>query len=211
MTKMSHVIVMLVSTGLLACVTDDVGNEESSSSASSKGNKKLKASFTSHAHYVQHADGSFVEPVLVNGKVCDMFFYNTDSPESDVYAIWNIGVNSVADVSYPGPAGRAKLFAVFTVSSTALNHHVDGQDGFDHYHITDTSTNRNGGTLWDVYIVNPGPNYNAATYTVATSVSQMQAQIAAGILVEPILTTTAGLPPLVLNAPLICYDGGGHH
>ena len=149
------------------------------------------------------------EAVFFKGHECHMVFRDVSSPEAETFFIWNLGVDGIVDgAAYP-TRRRANLYAVFAPGPADSIHHVDGQDGFDHYHIVDAAPGRNGydGT-WDVFLVFPGPSFDAATYRAARSVHEMELQVRAGILGPVMTTTEAGFDPLVLHAEIFddCHD-----
>ena len=137
----------------------------------------------------------------MNGALCTMIFKGALTPQTEVYEIWAVGTNGIVQGAAYN-TGRPNLYAVFgTNTDPSITHHVDGEGGFDHYHVLD---NNDDNTTWDLLTVFPGPNYNAATYQPAKSVHDMNAQIAAGVL-GPVLTLPeAGFPPVVLNFPVTC-------
>ncbi|HEU4727801.1 MAG TPA: hypothetical protein VFT22_07935 [Kofleriaceae bacterium] len=151
-------------------------------------------------------DTDLLEPAFVNGAFCQIDFIGGLTSKTEVYQIWAVGTHGIVDnATYNTP--RPNFYAVFGTSAAGdVTHHVDGFDQFDHYHVIE---NAHGGTdvdntIWDLFAVFPGPNYDAATYQPAKSVSQMNQQIAAGIL-GPVLTLQqAGFPPVVLYFPVIC-------
>ena len=147
--------------------------------------------------------GSLQEAVFSNNKLCQFVFHGTSSPDAEIFFIWNLGIDGVLQgEAYPTDA-RANLFAIFAPAPANATHHVDGFDQFDHYHIVDAAPgSANYDETWDVFLVFPGPNFDAATYTTATNAAAMQAQIAAGILGPALKTTEAGFDPLVLSSPL---------
>jgi len=147
-----------------------------------------------------------IESVLVRGDTCGILFLQTTDPAADTLAFWTVGVDAIRrDLPYPD-ADRPNFYAIFTPSNTTLNHTVEGFEAFDHYHVADRASQSSTDDLWDAFIVNPGPNYNAASYRVATSVKEMEQQIAAGILAAPVSTVDAGLGPVVFHAPIACDD-----
>ena len=63
--------------------------------------------------------------------------------------------------------------------------------------------NRGEGTqTFDVFLVFPGPNFNAATFRAPLSERDINAAVGAGILNAPITTTAAGFGPLVIRVPV---------
>jgi len=150
------------------------------------------------------------EALYFDGAQCHMVFRNLSDPAAEVFFIWNLGVNGVLQEEPYPTNGRANLFAIFAPSPADAVHHVDGQDQFDHYHIVDAAPEQGGhydGT-WDVFLVFPGPNFDAATYKTVKDVGKMNKQIRDGILGPILKTTEAGFDPLVLNAEIFdeCDD-----
>ena len=148
-------------------------------------------------------NGTLSEPIYYKDQLCTINFYGTNSPDAQTFFIWNLGVGSwLQDATYPTDA-RPDLYAVFAPAPADATHHVDGYDQFDHYHITSSGPGEAGyDTTWDVWLVFPGPNFNAATYQAATSYDAFQAQVASGVLGQPIKTTDAGFQPLVLRTAI---------
>lgn len=155
------------------------------------------------------------EAVYFRGNQCHMVFRDVSSPEAETFFIWNLGVDGIIDEAPYPTQQRANLYAVFAPGPPDSIHHVDGEDDFDHYHIVDAAPHRHSrppgqrydGT-WDVFLVFPGPRFDAATYRAARSVREMKQQIRDGIL-GPIMTTTdAGFDQLVLHAEIFddCHD-----
>jgi len=154
------------------------------------------------------------EPVYVNGRQCQLVFPGGATPDTDVYAIWPLGVDGIVDAPY-NTDDRPNMYAVFGTGATADEiHHVDGYNQFDHYHVVEGGAHdlpadpSNSGhvqnTEWDVLTYWPGPNFDPSTYVSAKSVDELKAQSAAGIL-SPVLTLPdIGFPPLVLYAPVDC-------
>jgi len=146
------------------------------------------------------------EPAFVNGRLCQMVFKGGLTPQTQVYQIWAVGTNGIVNAPYNTP-GTPNLYAVFGTSAPASEtHHVDGFSQFDHYHVLDGPAHGDDveNTTWDLLALFPGPNYNAATYHPASSVSEMLAQSSAGVL-SPVMTAPqAGFPPVVLNFPVVC-------
>ena len=147
---------------------------------------------------------SVIESVLVKGRTCGIVFHGVSDPNADTLAFWTVGVDAIKrDLPYPTKT-RPNFYAIFTPSNPTLNHTVAGFEAYDHYHIADRASEDRNDDLWDPFIVNPGPNFNAATYQVATSVSAMNSQIAAGILATPVTTIDAGFGPVVFHGPIAC-------
>jgi len=146
------------------------------------------------------------EPAFVNGANCKMVFPGALTPSTQMYQIWPVGTKGiVAGAAYNTPE-RPNLYAVFgTAIPASAVHHVDGFNQFDHYHVLDNAEGTEvDNRKWDLLTLWPGPNYDAATYTVATSVKELMAQSAAGIL-SPVLTLPeVGFPEVVLNFPVTC-------
>jgi hypothetical protein len=145
------------------------------------------------------------EPAFVNGTLCTMVFPGGLTPQTQVYQIWNVGTHGIVNAPYNTPQ-RPNLYAVFGTNAPASEtHHVDGFSQFDHYHVLDNNYGTQvNNTTWDLLALFPGPNYVAATYHPASSVHEMLAQSAAGIL-SPVMTAPqAGFPPVVLFFPVVC-------
>lgn len=141
------------------------------------------------------------ESAFMNGRYCKMVFPGALTPESDVYAIWKIGWDGIVNATY-NTSSRPNVYAVFVPVAASLTHHVDGYDQYDHYHVLDYAPSN---TKWDLLTLWPGPNFNAATYQPAKSVSQMMQQSAAGIL-SPVRTLPeVGFGELVMYSPINCY------
>jgi hypothetical protein len=159
------------------------------------------------------------EAVYFRGKQCHMVFRDVSSPEAQTFFIWNLGVDGIVDAPYPTHR-RANLYAVFAPGPADSVHHVDGEDDFDHYHIVDAAPRRRSHALgqmydgtWDVFLVFPGPSFDAANYRAARSVKEMQRQIRDGVLGPILSTTDAGFDPLVLHAEIYddCDERGDGH
>ena len=150
------------------------------------------------------------EPGYVNGVKCTMVFPGGLTPQTEIYQIWPVGTHGIVNAPYNTPR-RPNIYAVFAngprVDQTDV-HHVDGFDQFDHTHVIENPPCDDDveNTVWDVLALFPGPNFNAATYQRPTSVRQMRAMSAAGIL-GPIETLPdAGFPPLVMFSPVNCPE-----
>jgi len=147
---------------------------------------------------------SVIESVLVKDRTCGIVFHGVSDPAADTLAFWTVGVDAIKrDIPYPTDA-RPNFYAIFTPSNPTLNHTVAGFEAYDHYHVADRDSRTSTDTLWDPFIVNPGPNFNAATYRVAKSVKEMNRQIAAGILAAPVTTIDAGFGPVVFHGEIAC-------
>jgi hypothetical protein len=146
------------------------------------------------------------EPAWVNGKLCKMVFPGALTSSTEIYQIWAIGTNGIVNTTYNTP-GRPNLYAVFGTTIPADQvHHVDGYNQFDHYHVLDVPQGEEDveNTTWDLLTLWPGPNYNAATYHTAESVSELMAQSAAGILSPVETLPEVGFPELVMYSPIDC-------
>ncbi|MBA3541854.1 MAG: hypothetical protein H0T79_19725 [Deltaproteobacteria bacterium] len=180
-----------------ACATDDLGT---STSAATGG--------ANVSYYELFGADNVIESVMVKDRTCGMLFRNVTDPDADTLAIWTVGVDSIKrDLAYPD-ADRPNFYAIFVPSNPTLNHTVAGFEQLDHYHVADRASQSATDDLFDAFIVNPGPNYNAATYKIAKSVKEMNVQIAAGILAAPVTTVDAGLGPVVFHAPIACGGNG---
>jgi hypothetical protein len=124
------------------------------------------------------------------------------TPQAETFFIWNLGTSIQHNAPYPSNS-HGRLFAVFAPGPAGSTHHVDGQDGFDHYHIISQSE---GLRTFDVFLVFQGPNFNAATFTAPLSESSMNAAVTAGVLNAPLTTTAAGFGPLVIKVPVSEFE-----
>ncbi|HEY0988659.1 MAG TPA: hypothetical protein VGD80_16450 [Kofleriaceae bacterium] len=152
-----------------------------------------------------------LEPTYVNGVQCSLVFKGALTPDTQMYLIWAVGTNGIVDTTY-NTAKRPNIYAIFGTGRPAFEtHHVDGFDQFDHTHVLDNPGNSTHveNATWDLLVLFPGPNFNAATYTTPKNVSQMLALSAAGIL-SPVMTLPdAGFPPVVLRIPVSCPGDDG--
>jgi hypothetical protein len=146
-----------------------------------------------------------LEPAFVNGKLCQMDFIGGLTAQTQVYQIWAVGTHGiVANQTYN--TRRPNFYAVFGTNAAGnVTHHVDGFNQFDHYHVVENAHGTEvDNTIWDLFAVFPGPNYDPATYQPAKSVREMEQQIAAGVLGPELTLQQAGFPPVVLFFPVIC-------
>jgi hypothetical protein len=160
------------------------------------------------------------EAVYFRGTQCHMVFRDVSSPAAETFFIWNLGVDGIVDEAPYPTQRRANLYAVFAPGPPDSIHHVDGEEQFDHYHIVDAAPVRSSHAFgqrydgtWDVFLVFPGPSFDADSYQAARSVPEMERQIRDGIL-GPVLTTVdAGFDPLVLHAEIYddCSEGADGH
>jgi hypothetical protein len=145
-----------------------------------------------------------VEPGFVNGTLCQLVFPGALTSSTEFYEIWAVGTNGIVNTTFN--TSRPNLYAIFGTSTPLSEvHHVDGFSQFDHYHVIPN----NDGTevenrVWDLFLLFPGPNYDAATYQPAKSLRAMQAQSNAGVLTQPMTPSAAGFPDVVLNIPIKC-------
>ena len=151
------------------------------------------------------------EPAWVNGVLCTMVFPGSLTPSTETYAIWDIGTNGIVDAPYNTPQ-RPNLYAVFgTHPVDGEVHHVPGFDQFDHYHVLENPPGREKvkNNKWDLMVLQPGPNYDPATYVSAKSAAEVLEQSAAGVLGPVSTPAVFGLPGLVLYSPVVCPDDDG--
>ncbi|MEO7736142.1 MAG: hypothetical protein ABIY55_34610 [Kofleriaceae bacterium] len=120
------------------------------------------------------------------------------TPQAETFFIWNFGTSIQHNAPYPS-SSHGRLYGVFAPAPAGSLHHVAGQDGFDHYHIMSQGP---GTRTFDVFLVFPGPNFNAATFIAPRSEFAMNISIAFGVLAAPITTTDAGFGPLVFTVPV---------
>jgi hypothetical protein len=128
------------------------------------------------------------------------------SAQAETFFIWNLGTSIQHGAPYPSNK-HAKLWAIFAPGPPGTTHHVDGQDGFDHYHVMSAGE---GTQTFDVFLVFQGPNFNAATWHPLLSEREMNAAVAAGVLNPPETTSAAGFGPLVIKVPVSEFDDHGH-
>jgi len=169
------------------------------------------ASTSSALRFNPATDGA--EPAFVNGVLCTMVFPGALTPSTQHYAIWDIGTKGIVDAPYNTPK-RPNLYAVFgTHPADAEVHHVPGFDQFDHYHVLDNPPGEDEveNRKWDLLVLQPGPNYDPATYRSAKSAREVLAQSAAGVLGPVSTPAVFGLPGLVLYAPVICPEADEKH
>ncbi len=189
--------ILALATATAACASDDLGT----STSAAKGGANV-------AFYELFGPDNFIESVMVDDRTCGILFRNITDPAADKLAIWTVGVDAIrTNLPYPDP-GRPNFYAVFVPSNVTLNHSVVGFEQLDHYHVADRASQSAADELFDAFIVNPGPNYDAASYKIAKSVKEMNVQIAAGILAAPVTTVDAGLGPVVFHAPIACGGNG---
>jgi hypothetical protein len=150
------------------------------------------------------ANGVLSEPAAYNGRICKLQFPGATSPNTDIYAIWNLGNHGILDV--PFDTDRPDLYAILP----GTMHTDPAHPQLNHDHIVSAAPGVPGydGT-WDVWVVEPGPNFDAATYVAPRSVESMVALIQQGVLGEPVgfSQTPLGVPDLVLRAPFVCTGG----
>lgn len=153
---------------------------------------------------VSYSQADLREPVWFNGKQLQIVFPGSSSQNTEYYYFWNIGTNGTVNATYD-TAKRLDIYAVFgVVIPNDQAHHVDGFEAYDHYHVMEggpTDTRYNG--TWDLKVVFPGPNYDAATYVTAHSKAELDAQVAAGILGPIQRCDAVGFSNLVFFAPIV--------
>ena len=196
--------VVLVSVSVAACGVDTAGDIASDNDTES-------TSVTTTDVRIDRTKDD-VEPTYVNGTLCSLVFKGALTPQTQMYLIWAVGTRGIVDVPYNTPR-RPNIYAIFGTGRPAFEtHHVDGFDQFDHTHVIENPGNGTDvdNTTWDLLVLFPGPNFNAATYRSAKSVRQLMAQSAAGIL-SPVMTLPeAGFPEIVLRTPVTCPRDGDH-
>jgi len=151
----------------------------------------------SHAHALP-AIGADQEYSFFAGLPFKFKFPGFFSPQAETFFIWNFGTSIQHNATYPS-SSHGRLYGVFAPGPAGSVHHVDGQDGFDHYHIMSQGP---GTRTFDVFLVFPGPKFNPATFIAPRSELAMNISIAFGILAAPITTTDAGFGPLVFTVPV---------
>lgn len=144
-------------------------------------------------------NGTLTEPAAYNGRVCELRFPGTPSQTSEFYAIWNLG-HGILDV--PFNTARPDLYAVLPGTMHTDPNHPE----LNHDHIVSAAPGVPGyNATWDVWLVVPGPHFDAATYAAPRSVESMMDLIARGVLAGPLSFSQAGFgPDLVLRAAFVC-------
>jgi hypothetical protein len=142
--------------------------------------------------------GADQEYAFLNGQTFTWRFPGFFTAQAETFFIWNLGTSIQHNAPYPSNS-HGKVFAIFAPGPVGSTHHVDGQDGFDHYHLI---TQGEGTHTFDVFLVFTGPNFNAATFHAPLSEQSMNAAVTAGILAAPATTTAAGFGPLVIRVPV---------
>jgi hypothetical protein len=191
---------ILLAGPLAACATDAVDSTDETDSA-----------ISSVDQAVNHCDslppiGEDQEYVFFHGQPLTMRFPGYFSPESEPFFIWTFGTAIQHDAPYPS-SSHGRLYAVFAHGPEGANHEVEGQPAYNHYHIISEGV---GTRTLDVYLVNPGPNYNPATFDAPLSEHELDDAVAAGVLSAPLPTTAAGLGPLVIKVPVSKPKHHGH-
>jgi hypothetical protein len=147
--------------------------------------------------------GADQEYGFFNGRTFTFRFPGFFTPQAETFFIWNLGTSIQHNAPYPSNS-HGKVYGVFAPGPAGSTHHVDGQDGFDHYHIL---TQDSGTHTFDVFLVFTGPNFNAATFRAPLSERDMNAAIRAGVLAAPLTTVQAGFDPLVFRVPVSEFHG----
>ncbi len=142
--------------------------------------------------------GADQEYGFFQGQTFTFNFPGFFTPQAETFFIWNLGTSIQHGAPYPSN-DHGRLYAVFAPGPAGSTHHVAGQDGFDHYHVM----SQNAGTrTFDVFLVFPGPNFNAATFDAPLSEHDINKAVDDGVLAAPITTTAAGFGPLVITVPV---------
>ena len=145
------------------------------------------------------AGGTLTEPSAYNDRICELRFPGTPSQTSEFFVIWNLG-HGILDV--PFNTARPDLYAVLPGTMHRDPQHPE----LDHDHIVSAAPGVPGyDATWDVWVVVPGPRFDAATYHAPRSTAAMFALIQSGVLAGPLSFSQAGFGrDLVLRAPLVC-------
>ena len=143
--------------------------------------------------------GTLTEPAAYEGRICELRFPGTPSRTAEFFVIWNLG-HAILDV--PFNTARPDLYAVIPGTMHRDPQHPE----LDHDHIVSAAPGVPGyDATWDVWVVVPGPQFNAATYQAPRSTEAMFALIGQGVLAGPLSFSQAGFGrDLVLRAPLRC-------
>ncbi|MEO7730517.1 MAG: hypothetical protein ABIY55_06055 [Kofleriaceae bacterium] len=185
---------LLLAGPLTACATTDAPDSESDFPVSDQASKPSQP---------LPPIGADQEYSFFQGQTHTFSFPGFFSPQAETFFIWNFGTTIQHGAPYPS-SDHGRLYGVFAPGPAGATHHVDGQDGFDHYHVM----SQNAGTrTFDVFLVFPGPSFNAATFDAPLSEHDINDAVAAGVLAAPITTTAAGFGPLVITVPVTKLKG----
>jgi len=187
---------------LAACAVDDPNAPADPTDSTFDQNADFGGGF-GHGPQTLPPIGADQEYSFKDNRTFTFSFPGFNSPQAETFFIWNFGTTIQHNAPYPS-ASHGKLYGVFAPGPAGSTHHVAGQDGFDHYHVM----NRGEGTqTFDVFLVFPGPNFNAATFHAPLSEAGINAAVTAGILAAPVTTTAAGFGPLVIRVPVREFHG----
>jgi hypothetical protein len=151
------------------------------------------------SHASEASEGTSTELTAYNDRICELIFPGTPSKTSEFFAIWNLG-HAILDE--PFDTSRPDLYAILP----GTMHQVPGSPELDHDHIVSHAPGDPGyNATWDVWVVVPGPNFDAVSYQPPRSTTAMFALISGGVLSPPVGFAAAGFGrDLVLRAPLVC-------
>jgi len=178
---------------LAACVTGDATSIDDSPPGAD-----FTAEQAAQAPATLPAIGQDQEYAFFQNHTYTFRFPGFFTPQAETFFIWNFGTSIQHNAPYPS-GSHGKLYGVFAPGPAGATHHVDGQDGFDHYHVMSQGE---GLRTFDVFFVFPGPSFNAATFVPPRSERDLNAAISAGVLGAPLTTTAAGFGPLVIKVPV---------
>jgi hypothetical protein len=188
-------VTALVGAALLGGCAVDVDRSQPSESESTFA---LEAAAQAHAPRSLPPLPEDQEYAFFKGDAFKIRFPGFFTAQAETFFIWNLGTTIQHNAPYPSNS-HGKMYGVFAPGPAGATHHVDGQEGFDHYHVM---TLGEGTHTFDVFLVFQGPNFNAATFKAPLSEREINAAVAAGILAAPSTTTAAGFGPLVIRVPI---------
>jgi hypothetical protein len=192
---MLKIFAAILAVPLVACVTGDAPSDLTSDSTLVPLSAETDHGGGGHTLPEIGADQEYA---FFNGKPYTIQFPGFFTPQAETFFIWNLGTSIQHDAPYPSST-HDRIYGVFAPGPPGVTHHVDEQEGFDHYHIMSAPQ---GTRTFDVFLVFPGPNFNEATFRAPVSEREMDRAIAAGILAAPVTTTDAGFGPLVFKVPV---------
>ena len=204
--KTTALFTALLGATLLAGCAVDADSPEGSEAESTSA---LTANTAGHGHQTSPLPelGEDQEYSFFNGDTFTLQFPGFFSPQAETFFIWNFGTAIQHNATYPSPS-HGRLYGIFAEGPAGATHVVDGQPGFNHYHVMSQGQ---GTRTFDVFLVFPGPNFNATTFDPPLSECDMNAAIAAGVLAAPLTTIEAGFGPLVIKVPVSKFKDHGHH
>ena len=142
------------------------------------------------------------EYAFFNHQVFTFKFPGFNSPQAETFFIWNLGTSIQHGAPYPSST-HDKMWGIIAPGPPGGTHHVEGQDGFDHYHLI----NKGAGTrTFDVFLVFQGPNFNLATWVPPLNETELNQRVSSGQLGPIQLTTDLNFPPLVIKEKIKKFE-----